>query len=133
VLGEESMTKQKIKEIIEQTLTKEGCNLAVLFGSFLERDEFRDIDVLIAMEDWRPPTLDEQLYLAKLLEKRTGYLFNMVGIDSLGILIRAEILKNGLPIIVADADKWQEFCFRAWIDEMDFRLLMERFHKELNE
>ena len=120
-----------IMEQIRLVLQREGCSLAVIFGSFLEEGRrFRDIDVMVAMEAGRAPTLGELLHLAQLLEKETGYRFDVVGVDIPGILIRAEIARKGQPIIVEDSENWVEFQIRALLDEMDFRPLIERFYEE---
>ncbi len=124
------MDKQHIRTAIKRILESEGCSLAVLFGSFVERERFRDIDVMVAMEGGRPPSRGELLYLAQRLEKGVGYQFDVIGIDVPAVLLRAEIAKKGIPIIVEDGGLWLEFRFKAWIDEMDFRPLVEEFYAE---
>ena len=126
------MTEQKeaIEIKIRDVLTSQSCSLAVLFGSFVEDRPFRDIDIMVAMEVGRPPTPGEIGHLTQLLENATGKKVDVVGIDVPNILLRAEIAKKGMPIIMKDRDLWDDFRFYAWIDEMDFRPLIEEFYEE---
>ena len=122
--------KQALIEQIKRVLQKGNCSLAVLFGSFVEDRPFRDIDVMVAMKGGRPPTPGEISHLTQLLENATGKKVDVVGIDVPNILLRAEIAKKGVPIIMKDADLWDDFRFHAWIDEVDFRPLIEEFYEE---
>jgi len=124
------VAKKKIIKQISKILKKAGCSLAVLFGSFVENETFRDIDIMIAMAGGRPPAPEETLYLSQLLEFETGYRFDIIGIDIPGVLIRSEIAQKGCPIILKQPELWDEFCFLTWIDEKDFRPLIERFYEE---
>ncbi len=126
------MTEQKeaIETKIRDVLKSQSCTLAVLFGSFVEDRPFRDIDIMVAMEGGRPPTPGEVGHLIQLLENATGKKVDVVGIDVPSILLRAEIAQKGVPIIMKDANLWDDFRFYAWIDEMDFRPLIEEFYEE---
>ena len=125
-----AIEKQALIEGIKKVLQKESCSLAVLFGSFVEDRPFRDIDIMVAMEGGRPPTPGEIAHLTQLLENATGKKVDVVGIDVPNVLLRAEIARKGVPIIMKDADIWDDFRFYAWIDEMDFRPLIEEFYEE---
>jgi predicted nucleotidyltransferase len=115
---------------ISSLLRDKGCVLAVLFGSFLNDKPFRDIDICVALRDKRPATPADLLYLAQLLEKETGYPLDIVSIDVPNMLLRAEIAKQGHPILLEDEKLWDDFRFYAWIDGMDFRSRIERFYEE---
>ena len=122
--------KKGIIKCIKKILGKAGCSLVVLFGSFVENDTFRDIDIMVAMDGGSPPTPEETLYLSQLLESETGYRFDIIGIDVPGVLIRSEIAQKGRPVILKQPELWDNFCFLTWIDEKDFRPLIERFYEE---
>ena len=122
--------KSNLINRLKDLLLKEGCTLAVLFGSFLKRDDFRDIDIMVAMENGRPPEIHELGHLSELLEKATGKKVDVVGIDVPNILLRAEIAKTGHPVILKDRKLWDDFRFYAWIDEMDFRPRIEEFYEQ---
>ncbi len=115
---------------ISQILKEQGCSLAVVFGSFVRGGQFRDIDIMVAMENGRPPTPEEQLYLAQLIKAATGFDCDVIGIDVPSVLLRAEIAKAGIPLIMENENLWDEFRWRSWIDEKDFRPLIERFYEE---
>lgn len=121
--------RQRIAHQIAGVL-QDKCSLAVLFGSFLEDMPFRDIDIMIALKEGMPPLDADRVYLAQILEAKTGFPVDVVGIDVPNILLRGEIGRKGLPIIMADDSLWEDFRFRAWIDEIDYRPLIERFYEE---
>ncbi len=125
-----SHEKQELIDKVIPVLRDAGCSLAVLFGSFLEPVQFRDIDLMVAMKDGHPPSDEERVYLSQLLENSTGYIFDIIGIDIPNILLRGEIGRRGMPIILDDPESWENFRFRAWVDEMDYRPLIERFYSE---
>ena len=122
--------KDRLITTIKSLLQEERCSLAVLFGSFLSREDFRDIDLMVAMEGGRRPDMEELVHIRQLLERATGHKVDVVGIDLPDILLRAEIARNGRPILVRQEGLWEEFCIRALIDEMDFRPLIESYYAE---
>ena len=122
--------KQQIIDRIVPVLKDAGCSMAVLFGSFVERDSFRDIDLMVTLENSRVPSGSDLVYLAQLLENVTGIPFDVIGMDVPNILLRGEIGRKGVPLFVTDESVWEDFRFRAWIDEIDYRPLMERFYSE---
>ena len=125
------MEKQKLLKKIKAILEAQNCSTAVIFGSFAgQGSPFRDIDIMVAMEDGRAPTEADKVYLAQILSNETGYKFDVVGPDIPNILLRAEIARKGLPIIVEDPDFWESFKLTAIIDEEDFRPLIEEFYEE---
>ncbi len=125
-----SPEKQRVVERIIPVLRDAGCSMAVLFGSFLESGAFRDVDIMVAMGDGRSPSDNDRVYLSQILENATGLSFDVVGTDVPNILLRGEIGRKGYPVILSDDALWEDFRFRAWIDEMDYRPLIERFYSE---
>ena len=121
--------KLRIVQEIIPVLRNEACSLAVLFGSFVESEHFRDIDIMVALEHDCPSSAD-CVYISQLLENVTGIPFDVVGIDVPNILLRGEIGRKGIPVILEDETAWDDFRFRAWIDEIDYRPLIERFYGE---
>ena len=124
-----SPEKLQIIQKIIPVLSNEGCSLAVLFGSFVESEYFRDIDIMVALEHDCLSNAD-CVYFSQLLENATGIPFDVVQIDVPDILLRGEIGRKGIPVILADESAWDDFRFRAWIDEIDYRPLIERFYSE---
>lgn len=122
--------KNRLISRISTILRKNGCVLAVMFGSFVSGSPFRDIDLLIALKGKRHATPSDLLYLSQVLENETGFPFDLISMDVSTITLRAEIARKGQPIIMDDESLWDEFCYHAWIDEMDFRPMLERFYEE---
>ncbi len=122
--------KKKIIKEISKILLEHGCSLAVIFGSFVTRQQYRDIDIMVAMKGGRPPEPEETLYLAQLIEKAIGKPCDIISINAPNVLLQAEIARNGIPIILQNKDLWEEFRWRAWIDEKDFRPLIEKFYEK---
>ena len=85
---------------------------------------------MVVMEGGKAPTEAEKVYLAQVLSKEVGYKVDIVGPDVPNILLKAEIARKGLPIIVEDPDFWERFKLTSIIDEEDFRPLIERFYEE---
>lgn len=127
--GRLSPEKQRVIQKIIPVLRNAGCSLAVLFGSFVELERFRDIDIMVALEQDYPSSAD-CVYISQLLENATGIPFDVVGIDVPNILLRGEIARKGIPVILEDESAWDDFRFRAWVDEIDYRPLIERFYSE---
>ena len=103
--GSQPNEKQRLIQKIKEILQSKNCSTAVIFGSFAgQGTSFRDIDIMVVMEDGRVPTEAEKVYLAQILSNETGYKFDVVGADIPNILLKAEIARKGLPIIVKDPD-----------------------------
>ncbi len=125
------MEKQELLKKIKAILEAQNCSIAVVFGSFAGQDaSFRDIDIMVVMEGGKAPTQAEKVHLAQVLSKELGYKVDIVGPDIPNILLKAEIARKGLPIIVEDPDFWERFKLIAIIDEEDFRPLIEEFYEE---
>ena len=122
--------KERLISAIKSLLQRERCSLAVIYGSFLDREDFRDIDLMVAMDGGRRPQMEELVHIRQLLERATGQKVDVVGIDLPDILLRAEIARKGRPILIQDEGLWEEFCIKALIDEMDFRPLIDSYYAE---
>ncbi len=129
--GSQADEKQRLIQKITEILRGQKCSTAVIFGSFAgQGTSFRDIDIMVVMEGGKAPTEAEKVYLAQVLSKESGYKVDIVGPDIPNILLKAEIARKGLPIIVEDPDFWERFKLTSIIDEEDFRPLIEKFYEE---
>jgi len=70
--------------------------LAVLFGSFVELGEFRDVDLGIYC---RGGCWDVAVDLGVELEERIGLPFDIVDIDESLITLQLRIFRTGIPIL----------------------------------
>jgi len=80
----------RIREILE----KHGVELAILFGSFLSKDAFRDINIAVYSEKLN---LDELLKLGAELE--LGMPVDPVPLDQLPPKLRLEVLRRGMILV----------------------------------
>jgi len=89
--------KRAIIEKLKEVLRAEGVRLAILFGSFVEADSFRDIDVAVYLED--PQDLDRILELGAKLEGELGVPVDVAPLQALPPRFRLRVLIRGLPLV----------------------------------
>ncbi|ADM28655.1 DNA polymerase beta domain protein region [Ignisphaera aggregans DSM 17230] len=89
--------KRKVIEKLREVLQAEGIRLAILFGSFIEAESFRDIDIAIYLED--PQDLDRVLEIGMRLEEKLDIPIDVAPLQFLSPRFRLKVLTKGLPII----------------------------------
>ena len=102
----------KIRKVLED----EGVSLAVLFGSFVELDSFRDIDLAVYIRG------DEDLSfifrLANRLEEELGYPVDVVPLNTIPPRFRHYILTKGVVIVEREPGLYESLLIQA-IDEIE--------------
>ena len=122
--------KKNFIEEISKELKKFNCALAIIFGSFLESENYRDIDIMISKKGGKSYSDAELINIKQILEAKFNRKFDLLNINVPNIPLCAEVAKKGYPIILDDEDLWDDFRFKAWIEEIDFRPFLERFYEE---
>jgi len=89
--------KRRVVEKLREALLAESIRLAILFGSFIEMESFRDIDIAVYLED--PQDLDRVLEIGVRLEEKLGIPIDIAPLQSLPPRFRLKVLTKGLPII----------------------------------
>jgi len=89
--------KRKVIEKLREALLAEGIRLAILFGSFIEMESFRDIDIAVYLED--PQDLDRVLEIGVRLEEKLGIPIDIAPLQFLSPRFRLKVLTKGLSII----------------------------------
>jgi len=89
--------KRRIVEKLREALLAEGIKLAILFGSFIEMESFRDIDIAVYLED--PQDLDRVLEIGVRLEEKLGIPIDIAPLQFLSPRFRLRVLTKGLPVI----------------------------------
>jgi len=89
--------KSRVVEKLREALRAEGVKLAVLFGSFIEMNSFRDIDVAVYLED--PGDLDRILELGAKLEEKIGISIDVAPLQALPPRFRLKVLTKGLILV----------------------------------
>jgi predicted nucleotidyltransferase len=108
--NEKEILLKKIKEF----LSRYDIDLAIVFGSFVEGDVFRDIDIAIysyAMD------LDKLLRIGSELELELGIPVDIVPLDQLNPIFRLKILRKGL--VVVEKPGVFEYFFMLTCDELE--------------
>jgi len=108
--NEKEVLLKKIKEF----LSRYDIDLAIVFGSFVEGDVFRDIDIAIysyAMD------LDKLLKINSELELELGIPVDIVPLDQLNPIFRLKILRKGL--VVVEKPGVFEYFFMLTCDELE--------------
>uniref|UniRef100_A0A7J2U415 Nucleotidyltransferase domain-containing protein n=1 Tax=Ignisphaera aggregans TaxID=334771 RepID=A0A7J2U415_9CREN len=108
--NEKEVLLKKIKEF----LSRYDIDLAIVFGSFVEGDVFRDIDIAIysyAMD------LDKFLKINSELELELGIPVDIVPLDQLNPIFRLKILRKGL--VVVEKPGVFEYFFMLTCDELE--------------
>lgn len=108
--NEKEILLKKIKEF----LSRYDIDLAIVFGSFVEGDVFRDIDIAIysyAMD------LDKLLKINSELELELGIPVDIVPLDQLNPIFRLKILRKGLVIV--EKPGVFEYFFMLTCDELE--------------
>ena len=108
--NEKEVLLKKIKEF----LSRYDIDLAIVFGSFVEENVFRDIDIAIysyAMD------LDKFLKINSELELELGIPVDIVPLDQLNPIFRLKILRKGL--VVVEKPGVFEYFFMLTCDELE--------------
>jgi len=91
--SERALVMNKIREMLQ----KESIRLAIIFGSFIELNSFRDIDIAVYFRD--EVSMDEMIKLANKLEEALGIPVDIVPLDEVEPRFRLNILRKGVVII----------------------------------
>ncbi|MEM4640232.1 MAG: nucleotidyltransferase domain-containing protein [Thermofilum sp.] len=85
--------RRTLKEAIRSTLEGRGVELAIIFGSFIELESFRDVDVAVYARGGLD--LNDAIELAAELEERTRTPVDVVPLEKAPPRFRHHILTKG--------------------------------------
>ncbi|TYT20334.1 nucleotidyltransferase domain-containing protein [Dictyoglomus thermophilum] len=125
--------KDKIIEAIKNELEKrENVLFAYIFGSFVNSEEYNDIDVAIYVSNFdREKVLDMEFELERILEDKVKKPFDVRIINEAPLGFVYNVLRN--KIIVLDRDSllrsdFESLIFRKYFD---YQHLIEEYLKEI--
>lgn len=123
---------QIISKITEFLASREEIVFAYLFGSFLETERFRDIDlaVYLGSQDRRIKHPSYEIEMATILERLIKMPVDIIALDSVSDQLiyhasRGQLLKND------DDDLRVDFITRSWKRFFDFRPKLYEYLKEV--
>ena len=115
-------------EIIS-VLERENCIAAILFVSFVKNENLHDIDLCVAHSGGQePPSREDRL--AEILAREVDFSFDIIPMTIKNVPLCAAVIREGVPILNKAPELLDNFYFHAWINEQDFRPILERFYEE---
>lgn len=128
--------KKKIISLLTEILkTFAEIDFAYLHGSFLNREEFGDIDiaVFIRIEEYLPEVSLTKLEidLEVKVEKIAGYPVDIRALNNAPLSFRYNVLKNGQLMFARDEDFQVDFAARTITSYIEFSPYRKRYLKEV--
>ncbi|MDD1701829.1 MAG: nucleotidyltransferase domain-containing protein [Methanoregula sp.] len=111
-----------------------SLRVAYVFGSFLSRDDFRDIDIALLAEDYQ----DKESFLkytaeaGDRLEEALGFRLecDIKILNDLPVWLKFEIIRTGLPVYVKDENDRIEFETNVTVEYQDLKSMYDLFDRE---
>ena len=127
------MNKKEIIEKVKAILDREII-FCYIFGSFLNSENFNDIDIAVYLKEDSPYLHDRwyDIRVALKIEREIGIPVDLIIINRAPDHLIYDISK-GKVIIDKDEDLRIDFITRAWKRYFDFKVKREQFLKEMFE
>lgn len=106
--------KELLISMIRDLLREYGASLGIIFGSFVDLNEFRDIDIAVY---GRNLNLNKLLSLGARLEEVLGIPVDVVPLMDVDPGFRLSIIENGL-VVLEDTDGLFEALMNETLDEL---------------
>jgi predicted nucleotidyltransferase len=109
-----------------------GVRFAVAYGSVLESDTYRDIDIgLFVDRDVHPASGDLRLATewGVRLTRAAGTEVDVRIVNDAPVALRYNVTK-GTPLIEADDDSWPDFRAHTWTVYLDMLPFFEAYYRE---
>jgi len=106
--------KKALLEKLKDILHGLSIELVVVFGSFVELDSFRDIDIAVYKKD---TGLEDILKLETMIEEALGYPVDVIPLDTISPRFRLHILTKGI-VILEETSGLYEYLLKRSLDEL---------------
>ncbi|MEM2109885.1 MAG: nucleotidyltransferase domain-containing protein [Candidatus Odinarchaeota archaeon] len=132
-----SLDKNNVLEIISNELSLiKSIRLVYVYGSFILRNDFHDIDVAVLFNS---NVMGEDLFykkameLGRLLEKKFNYKFefDVRPLNNSSIEFQYEVIKNGKLIYAESDDLRQEYEFNILSEYLEYSEMYKMFDQAL--
>ena len=115
-------TEYRLKELIEKATLDPEVLAVFMFGSYIERKtDYRDIDLAFLIRD----ESDEVSVLSKYDDFDNDPKFDISCLNSLGTILRKEVLEGGIILLSKDKNALYDFAEETMREYSDFQKLYE--------
>jgi len=122
--------KAKIYQILKELFSKlDSVKLAYFFGSLIQREKIRDLDIAIYTIPML--TFEELLNLGVQLEIELKLPVDLIQIPDLNASFRSKILSTGKPIIIKDTNLHHILLSQALSEFASFRIAKNLAHSKI--
>ena len=101
-----------------------------MHGSFIEKDEFHDIDIAIFLKHLPKSKLEYELELETKLIQVIGRIVDVRILNGAPLSFRYHVIKEGLPLIIRDENERAEFQEATLSGYFDFSFFRDIYLKE---
>lgn len=122
----------RLKEALRNLLEKEEKNVlfAYVYGSFGRGEKnFKDIDVAVFLKRVPSQAMDYEIKLAKKLEVAAGKPVDVRIINSMPLLLKSRLMKEGGLLFSRDMKATLNFETFLMGDSLDFSYMMKEFDR----
>jgi uncharacterized protein len=128
------MIAESIKAQLQQSLQPiPGLCFAMLYGSAVDSEHFRDLDVGLWVDREIVSKAQELAFgfdLAAKLEKVLSFPVDVRVINNAPLAFRYNVSK-GIPLLINDEDRFTHFLERTWDEYLDFAPVAMQYLQEL--
>lgn len=125
--GEKVQLREKIKSFLE---SRGEILFAYLHGTFIDGENFRDVDIAVYVREKDVSALDYELHLEVLLQDRFVYPFDVRLLNGCPASFAYHVIKDGERIYVRDDDQRAGFEEGILARYLDFSFYHKRYLKE---
>jgi predicted nucleotidyltransferase len=122
-----------VRPIVAQLAQHPEILAVVLYGSFLNRERFRDIDLALLVDERRLPPesfLDYELDRLEELSRLSKFPLDIRIVNRAPVLFRYAVTQ-GRVLFCREERTWVEFRERTWKEYLDFEPVARLYIQEL--
>jgi predicted nucleotidyltransferase len=123
-------TVQKLKDFLSE---RDEVVFAYIHGSFVQGEEFQDVDVAVFVADGAPRSTDDieyEISLSLRLEKELGLPVDVKILNNAPLAFRYHA-SRGTLLLTRDESVREDFLDRTWSEYFDFLPLSRIYQDEL--
>jgi predicted nucleotidyltransferase len=128
-----SHSRPKPEALVQQLAGYPEILFAVLYGSAVEGETFRDLDVGIMLDRAQVPANSDLNYafsLGENLQRALRFPIDVRVLNDAPLPFRYNV-SRGIPLVVHDAEAWFAFRERTWDEYLDFHPVAMAYLREM--